>query len=128
MKKLLPYLVLGGVALGLVALNMPATAKPQPQPSPLPLPLPGPGPAPSTDPTALLAQLNSLILAAAANPGSVDPAQVETLAAALDASGQPAAAAQARVLANQILLSRPAKKPKVAVGGWGGGWSNLFWY
>ena len=119
MKKLLPYLVIGGVAVGLVALNKPAAAKTQPQPSPGPLP---PAPRPPTDPAALLAQLNSLILAAATNPSSVDPAQLDSVAVALDSAGQPAAAAQARTLAAQIRLSRSAIP---ATGGW---LPNAWWY
>lgn len=99
------YLLVGGATLALGALAVHYFAGSSSSGG---APLP-PAKNPQTnDPTQLLAQAQALLLQAATNPNSVDPASLDTLASQLSAAGFPAQAAQVAAAANQLRAQRAA--------------------
>lgn len=108
-------------AAGVVALLLLTKKESAAQPStPLPPIPPLPNGNPNTpEAAALLAQATQVLMQATANPTAADPAQMETLAGQLDASGLTQQATALRNLAAQIRASR--NLPPLPGGGPAGG-------
>lgn len=103
---LLPLAIGAGVTLLLVSAGG-RTAPPPPIYPPPPRPQPGPD---------LLQQFNTILTQATTNPQSVNPDQMDALAAQLDANGYTQQGATLRALAAQIRLTqnRPIPLPPAA--------------
>jgi len=95
--NLVPILLTGGVIAAVLLMRNKSAVSPQPQPQPQPQPIP------QGD---LLAQFNAVIAQVQANPQSVDPAQVEALAAQLQAAGLTNEAQTLRVIAGTLRAQR----------------------
>jgi hypothetical protein len=110
MKTLTLVLVgVGAAAAGAVlyrAMNPPKLAPAPPTPPTPPVPQPIPQLPPATDPAALTSWLTSTLQAAAQNPQTVDPGQLDAAAAEFNQLGMPVQAASATQAANFIRAAR----------------------
>lgn len=105
----LPLAILGGGALLFLYLSSNKSSSAPPSPAPLPSPIPGPSTLPNS--TQLLSQLTTYATMMAANPQSVDPAQLDALATQFDVVGLPLQAQAARDLATAARNARQGPAP-----------------